>query len=570
MADHPIVIQFDDDEDIFAPPAQGRGVDRDKPESSADSAEDDGGDDEYFEVSCEDEHRSKEAILAEYEATFGSASGFPFYQADDPNANESYIGIFRPLEYYARACTLVPGKRDLNEDADSDASDASTVVPTLDAEEVEATVAVAPPEALPVILGSDDDCPPEPKEDPATFPRHVVHPETTVRYKLRASPATRYMLRRAAVLFQVPPTETRKSLLDRMQQHPVLGAMVASATLSAPRIQVGYQYGQTVGIAVACPATPEQRSLLMKHLPGDPVLSRLCWEDIRYFYRDAVVRNPVAADAAAASPVTPNLPRKLRTKVHLDANLLAQYIDDLGGYDRAPFVCVDMEAACLLAGGHCLPVEIALYGDGGRVTYHTFVHPGFVPSTITASMLSLGMIPGSHGIPYKNCSFLRKDYAVMAAELKEFFVDRAEELIFIFKGTSENDINAIRWMFSAANADEQPIPTIHMFDIMTLARAMGLDQELVRPSLRSYAGVDVEYDRITAAAPVPGMAPVELKPGQRCPPLPQDRLPGYHQPCPYHARIAAASGHMRDAHCALTDAQLLFHRVEQLLAVRRG
>jgi hypothetical protein len=231
---------------------------------------------------------------------------------------------------------------------------------------------------------------------------------------------------------------------------------------------------------------------------------------------------------------------------------------------------------------------------------------------VTACVLSLGHSTGSHGIPFRNSRLLRTDYKALARELNPFFVDNALKVIFIYKGNTPADIDAFRFVYAAANDGFDEMPTIHAFSLSALARALELEPELCRPSLRSVSGLDILWAKLTehvveASLPMSssgggegegdgaealerekekeraaGAEPVgitelrkafggevpRLVPGKSCPPLPASFIPTYCTSCWYHQRRDVVS-RIDGVHCAVFDAKLLYHRVQQMIQLSK-
>ncbi|RNF05519.1 hypothetical protein TraAM80_04441 [Trypanosoma rangeli] len=171
-------------------------------------------------------------------------------------------------------------------------------------------------------------------------------------------------------------------------------------------------------------------------------------------------------------------PNRALTKRMRDAAELARLIETVGGPLKAIFVALDVEAAVVLPGGIPLPLEMALIPLGTEhefQSFHCFLHPGRVTDQATACALSCGYLKGSHFIPFRNASFLRRDYIEVARVLAPFVV--SERVFFVNQG-STMDVHALRWVFGAASAmegSEFPIPSlqeIYCFDIETVTEVL--------------------------------------------------------------------------------------------------
>lgn len=453
-------------------------------------------------------------------------------------------------------------------------------------------------------------------------------PDDLYWYAMRSSPASRYMMRRAGVIFSVGKDENRVQVAERLAKDPVVGKMFEGGPdgkrPGTVPLQCGYELREPVGLAIALPNNKAERELLLRHLP-EARLSKLSWADFSLFLKEKRIKSMGASaltsnnndgsgngnSAASASleqrkKALRATPKKLRVMQFNDANLLATYVNQLGGWDKATFVCMDVEAACMRGYEAPQPLELALYGRKQRtgengeieeIKYHSFVHPGYVVQQTTAAMLSLGHFSGSHGIPYRNNKTLRTDYKKMATELDHFFVDNAENFIFIYKGNTAADIDAFRFVYAAANDEWGSIPVIHAFSLSCLARALELEPELCRPALRSTTGVDMHWVQLTECvekASLPfladgkkedkdGKEPIgvtalkaefggelpKLVPGKKCPPLPQSFIPTYCESCWFHSRPDTLERN-GDVHCALWDAQLTSHRVTQMIQLSKA
>nr|CCC93990.1 conserved hypothetical protein [Trypanosoma congolense IL3000] len=178
--------------------------------------------------------------------------------------------------------------------------------------------------------------------------------------------------------------------------------------------------------------------------------------------------------------IQPPLPRRDRKKNKTygrrrrSVDALSSYIDARGGLGKAVFVCFDIEAAIVHRNCVPQPLEIALVPCGSNHSlthYHCFIHPGKVVDNETALKLSCGFVPGSHYIPFQGASFLRRDYANIANDLRSFL--SYECVVFVNKD-SLMDAQGLRWVFAAAcevgNA-EMDIPSLEdipCFDIETV------------------------------------------------------------------------------------------------------
>ena len=180
--------------------------------------------------------------------------------------------------------------------------------------------------------------------------------------------------------------------------------------------------------------------------------------------------------------------------VRVDDQLLRRRIAEKGGIENVVFAAVDIEAAVVCADDLPHPVEIGIVSDD--FDYHCFPHPGHIDVdpllSYTAMHISIGWAGSGmgHGIPYRNCSFLRKDYKAIAQELWDNVVvpQRQGNVIFICKG-SATDLNALRWLFAAKNAAVQQefydqglgdyndapmdIPDIEVFEFEVLQDVLG-------------------------------------------------------------------------------------------------
>lgn len=150
-----------------------------------------------------------------------------------------------------------------------------------------------------------------------------------------------------------------------------------------------------------------------------------------------------------------------------DDKELSRLIDEIGGLEKVIFVALDVEAAVVLPGATPLPLELALVpleGDHGLPLFHCFLHPGKVEDVYTARLLSCGQVSGCHYIPFKNASFLRRDYTEIAKGILPFLT--CERVIFVNKN-SPMDVHALVWVFAAAHAtnDECDLPMVGVDDI---------------------------------------------------------------------------------------------------------
>lgn len=342
-------------------------------------------------------------------------------------------------------------------------------------------------------------------------------PRTGLRYRIKHCKVSLCICNNeGAIEFDIPKTFNREQLRRQFQDDPKL-AWVPTDSLWA-----GYIFGESSGTAVALlPDAQQQRSFLQvvsgsRPTQPTPHCYRPFMKEVRIHGKE---EGPVA-------PVVHSAPKLKTIDVINNSELLRKGIAARGGLSQVHFVCFDMEAAVVLADALPLPLELAFVGERAS-TYHTFVHPGAVEDQHTARLLSTCLLPTGHGIPFKNCKFLRSDYSVLAQQVAEIVTD--PKVILINKG-SIADYNAIRWVLSSKDGEQVGEgPSFDLFDVLTLFEVLGIPEDHFNPDV--YQACRHKHD------------------------------------CWYHQAIAddvVALGRSRP-HCALADATALMDIVSEVL-----
>ncbi|RNF25988.1 uncharacterized protein Tco025E_01775 [Trypanosoma conorhini] len=284
---------------------------------------------------------------------------------------------------------------------------------------------------------------------------------------LKPSPATRFLDAHPGkcLLLSIDPSINRAELCKKhAEEYPGID------------FYVGYTHSEPAGWALLLSVDPAIVAQMQILYPSHRFATD---EDRRIFLKE----QRAGKGGGAALPAQPSAwrPNRELSKRMRDVTELARLIEAVGGPQRAIFVALDVEAAVVLSGGIPLPLELALIPLGTEhelQTFHCFIHPGRVMDEVTAFALSSGVLKGSHFIPFRNASFLRRDYTEIARELIPFLAN--ERVFFVNKG-STMDVHALRWVFGAASAvegSEFPIPPlqdIYCFDIEAVSEVLSRD-----------------------------------------------------------------------------------------------
>ncbi|ORC85619.1 uncharacterized protein TM35_000342310 [Trypanosoma theileri] len=311
---------------------------------------------------------------------------------------------------------------------------------------------------------------------------------------------------------------------------------------------VGYIDSEPTGWALLLSCDPDMVSYIKKKYPS----YRIATEEDRVMFskpKRSGKSGGGGSNPFSIPPKPPSITRQLTKRMH-DVQLLANYIESMGGLDKVIFIALDVEAAVVLRGAVPLPLEIALVPlkiSEKWKPFHAFIHPGEVKDVVTACRLSCGIEKGNHCIPFRNAVFLRNDYTALAREIEWYL--KAENVVFVNKGSCM-DLNAIRWIFGAARLAEGSdirIPDkeeIHCFDI-----------EAVKKVLHLYRSEEkVEEDIISSSLSSSLLSTVDISSTTTC---------------WYHSKLGEvlSGGEMESyhIHCALQDAENLCKMLRSLI-----
>lgn len=210
---------------------------------------------------------------------------------------------------------------------------------------------------------------------------------------------------------------------------------------------------------------------------------------------------PLPPDGAVASQALTTKSAFSRCAVAAmdDTEKFLAVLKDAGGWEKAVFVAVDVEAAAVCADGVTLPVEVAFIPFSlealpseaepplERTAYHSFVQPGALPEDCeeTAKYTSISV----HGIPYEG-GFLSTDYRQIREDIDCYV--KCPSCILVSKGSPQHatpaDLQALRYLYAAAicvDDDDTPIPSLddfRMFNYATILRALGQEEEVKNQS----------------------------------------------------------------------------------------
>lgn len=270
-------------------------------------------------------------------------------------------------------------------------------------------------------------------------------------------PSSRFLLEHLAECLLIPVEKTLNRKQLREQYITARGLPPSSESLD---FAVGYIVRDPAGWAMPLTTDPEVLGWLKKQYPGYRSATE---EDSAMFvqWRRAAAPQPTRPPRAvrASMPLAPRAPdAKALTSQMTNVDLFLDCVKKAGGWDKVTFVAFDAEYAANLPGGVPLPLEMAFLpvrrpGSGAAVQSkttlrerHFFVHPGHIPNEQQAQYVSLSI----HGIPYKDATFLRSDYAVLAKTIERLYL-QDPNVILINKGSAA-DAQALRWLFGAALA----------------------------------------------------------------------------------------------------------------------
>lgn len=182
--------------------------------------------------------------------------------------------------------------------------------------------------------------------------------------------------------------------------------------------------------------------------------------------------------------------------------LLLSCIEAAGGWSKAIFIAFDVEFALVSHSGLPLPTELAFqharYPGQPHLPekeQHFFVHPGYIPDE--EKMVSYYTSLRVHGIPFVRANFLRDDYDVMAATIRELYIDDPH-VILLCKGSATSpsigDLQSLRW-FSAAAAslveERQAAPEVPAIESLRC-----FDSDVFTGLIRKISGRDASQPSI--------------------------------------------------------------------------